>query len=154
MKTQIFSIIGKMNLITKSIALFVFVLSNSIAYGQTYPLLSTYEGDTVLIFNIEQGRYLTKSNEEKKYYKNLVELCEREIVVQKEITNNQDSVITNFNLVKNDYEIIIRNKDDLLGICEMEKETLVTEIKKQKRHKIIAIIGGSIISLLGLLIAI
>ena len=143
-----------MNLMIKSITLLLFVLSNFIAYGQTYPLLSVYEGDTVLIFSIEQGRYLTKSNEERKYFENLVRECEQEVIVHREITKNKDSIITNLSLVKDDLIIIIRTKGELLEICEIEKDVLVKEVKKQKRHKIIAIIGGSILTLLGLLIAI
>ena len=142
-----------MNLISRSIMLFALVLSPFIALGQTYPLLSTYEGDTVLIFSIEQGRYLTKSNEERKYFENLVRECEQEISVHRELTKKQDSVITNLQLVKDDYIIIVRTKEELIDICEIEKELLNDEVKKQKRHKWVAIISGSILTVLSLLIA-
>lgn len=141
-----------MNL-NKYLIVFLVGLSPFIAYGQTYPLLSTYEGDTVLIFSIEQGRYLTKSNEERKYFENLVRECEQEISVHKEVTSNQDSVITNLQLVIDDYIIIVRTKEELIDICEIEKELLNDEVKKQKRHKWVAIISGSILTVLSLLIA-
>ena len=123
--------IGQMNLISRSIMLFALVLSPFIALGQTYPLLSTYEGDTVLIFSIEQGRYLTKSNEERKYFENLVRECEQEVSVHKEITKNQDSVITNLKLVKDDLIIIVRTKGELIDICESEKGMLNGKLKNK-----------------------
>lgn len=142
-----------MNLLNRSLIVFLLGLSPFFAFGQTYPLLSTYEGDTVLIFSIEQGRYLTKSNEERKYFENLVRECEQEISVHRELTKNQDSVITNLQLVKDDLIIIVRTKGELVEICEQEKELLNDEVKKQKRHKWVAIISGSILTVLSLLIA-
>lgn len=142
-----------MNLISRYLAIGL-VLSPFFAFGQNYPLLSTYEGDTVLIFSIEQGRYLTKSNEERKYYAELVRECEQEVVVQKDIINAKGEIIHNLELQKDDLIIIVQTKEELNLLCEQENELLRKEVKKQKRQKVIAIISGSVLTLLGLIIAI
>jgi predicted nucleic acid-binding Zn ribbon protein len=75
-----------------------------------------------------------------------------QISQQDTIIASQDIKIKNLLLMNTNYVIIIKQKDDLISISETEKKILDKEIKRQKRQKIIAIIGGAIVSTLFIIV--
>ena len=142
--------IGKTNLIDKIKAgclLLVFLLP-LISYGQKYPLVKFDGKDTLLIFTIVQGKQLIAQNEERLKDKQIISLNVGQIRQQDTIIASQNTKINNLLLMNTKYVDIIKQKDDLSSICEAEKSMLDKEIKRQKRQKWIAIIGGAIASIL------
>jgi hypothetical protein len=108
--------------------------------------------DTLLIFSIAQGKRLIAQNEERLKDKELISLNMAQISQQDTIIASQDIKIKNLLLMNTNYVIIIKQKDDLISISETEKKILNKEIKRQKRQKIIAIIGGAIASILFIIV--
>lgn len=142
--------IGKTNLIDKIKAgclLLVFLLP-LISYGQKYPLVKFDGKDTLLIFTIVQGKQLIAQNEERLKDKQVISLNVAQISQQDTIIASQDKKIKNLELMNTSYVNIIKQKDDLSSIFEAEKSMLDKEIKRQKRQKWVAIIGGAIASIL------
>lgn len=142
--------IGKSNLIDKIKAgclLLVFLLP-LISYGQKYPLVKFDGKDTLLIFTIVQGKKLIGQNEERLKDKQVISLNVAQISQQDTIIASQNKKINNLMLMNTSYVNIIKQKDYLSSIFEAEKSMLDKEIKRQKRQKWIAIIGGAIASIL------
>jgi predicted nucleic acid-binding Zn ribbon protein len=108
--------------------------------------------DTLLIFSIAQGKRLIAQNEERLKDKEIISLNVAQISQQDTIIASQDIKIKNLLLMNTNYVIIIKQKDDLISISETEKKILDKEIKRQKRQKIIAIIGGAIVSTLFIIV--
>ena len=142
--------IGKNNLINqiKSFCLLLFFLLPFLSYGQKYPLVKFDGKDTLIVFSIAQGKQLIVQNEERLKDKEIIRLNVAQISQQDTIIASQDIQINNLLLINTNYVNIIKQKDDLISICETEKKILDKEVKRQKRQKIIAIIGGSVVSIL------
>jgi len=146
--------IGKNNLINKikSFCLSLIFILPFLSYGQKYPLVKFDGKDTLLIFSIAQGKRLIAQNEERLKDKEIISLNVAQISQQDTIIASQDIKIKNLLLMNTNYVIIIKQKDDLISISETEKKILDKEIKRQKRQKIIAIIGGAIVSTLFIIV--
>jgi hypothetical protein len=131
------------------------LIACSIGFSQKdstkYPIVRYYEGDTVLIFNLEQARQITIHNEKHKECQTLNELSEKQIEKQDTIIKMLESEISNFDMVVADYEIIIANKDGLIDICEKEKQIANDEIRRQKIGKYIAIGSAVAIGIIGII---
>lgn len=142
--------IGKTNLIDKikAVCLLLVFLLPLILYGQKYPLVKFDGKDTLLIFTIVQGKQLIAQNEERLKDKQVISLNVAQISQQDTIIASQDKKIKNLELMNTSYVNIIKQKDDLSSIFEAEKSMLDKEIKRQKRQKWVAIIGGAIASIL------
>jgi hypothetical protein len=118
------------------------LLSVSQSDSTKYPMVIIYEGDTVLVFSMEQGIELGKKNEGLKQC-----LAEYDIQTQQvsELINQVETLEQKADVLQridSNNIVIIQEKDDLLGICEDEKEILNSEIKKQRRSKIAYLISG------------
>ena len=146
--------IGKTNLIDKikAVSLLLVFLLPLICYGQKYPLVKFDGKDTLLIFTIVQGKQLIAQNEERLKDKQLISLNMAQISQQDTIIASQNIKIKNLLLMNTNYVIIIKQKDDLISISETEKKILDKEIKRQKKQKRIAIIGGTIASILFIIV--
>jgi len=144
--------IGKNNLINsiKGFCLFLFFLLPFLSYGQKYPLVKFDGKDTLIVFSIAQGKQLIAQNEERLKDKQLILLNVAQISQQDTIIASQDKQINNLLLINTNYVNIIKQKDDLISISETEKKILEKEVKRQKRQKVIAIIGGSVVSILSI----
>lgn len=142
--------IGKTNLIDKikAVCLLLVFLLPLISYGQKYPLVKFDGKDTLLIFTIVQGKQLIAQNEERLKDKQVISLNVAQISQQDTIIASQDKKIKNLELMNTNYVNIIKQKDDLSSIFEAERSMLDKEIKRQKRQKWVAIIGGAIASIL------
>jgi hypothetical protein len=142
--------IGKNNLINsiKGFCLLLFFVLPFLSYGQKYPLVKFDGKDTLIVFSIAQGKQLIAQNEERLKDKQLILLNVAQISQQDTIIASQDTQINNLLLINTNYVNIIKQKDDLISISETEKKILEKEVKRQKRQKGIAIIGGSVVSIL------
>ena len=144
--------IGKNNLINsiKGFCLLLFFVLPFLSYGQKYPLVKFDGKDTLIVFSIAQGKQLIAQNEERLKDKQLILLNVAQISQQDTIIASQDTQINNLLLINTNYVNIIKQKDDLISISETEKKILEKEVKRQKRQKVIAIIGGSVVSILSI----
>ena len=133
------------NLIKFVICVFCILLTSD-AFSQVkkskYPSVEIIESDTVIIFDLEQGRKLAIINESKKRLEQLNEIQLKELNEKDSIIINQNAIIVHDDKIKKAYsDIIIENKN-LEKLCQDEKSILMQEIKKQKRYKWTAIISG------------
>jgi ASC-1-like (ASCH) protein len=133
------------NLIKFVICVFCVLLSCN-AFSQVnaskYPKVEIIESDTVIIFDIDQGRKLAIINESKKRLEQLNEIQLKELNVKDSIIINQNAIIVHDDKIKKAYtDIIVENKN-LEKLCQDEKSIQMQEIKKQKRHKWLAIVSG------------
>jgi flagellar motility protein MotE (MotC chaperone) len=110
----------------------------------SYPIVTVIDGDTVTIFNLEQAKELTARNEERKDCLKTNAVMEEQLVERDTTIANLKTVIVNQNEIEQKYQTIIEEKNDLNAICETEKVGLKKEVKRQKRRKIFAIIGGAL----------
>lgn len=133
------------------ISLFIITISCSI-YGQEYPKTSVIGKDTVLIFSQEQAKKIAQWNEERKYCIENEELLELLIQEKDTIIKHLSKQVEDFTIVEHRYKDIIKGKDDLQEICEQEKKIIHKEVKRQKRHKWIAIISGIALGVIAIVV--
>jgi hypothetical protein len=143
------------NLIKVVTCVFCLLLTSD-AFSQVktskYPSIQVIESDTVIIFDLEQGRKLAIINESKKHLEQLNEIQLKELNEKDSIIINQNAIIIHDDKIKKAYtDIIIENKN-LEKLCQDEKSILMQEIKKQKRYKWTAIISGITVNITTLLI--
>ncbi len=143
------------NLIKVVTCVFCLLLTSD-AFSQVktskYPCIQVIESDTVIIFDLEQGRKLAIINESKKHLEQLNEIQLKELNEKDSIIINQNAIIIHDDKIKKAYtDIIIENKN-LEKLCQDEKSILMQEIKKQKRYKWTAIISGITVNITTLLI--
>jgi hypothetical protein len=122
------------------------ILLTSDAFSQVktskYPSIQVIESDTVIIFDIDQGRKLAIINESKKHLEQLNEIQLKELNEKDSIIINQNAIIVHDDKIKKAYNDIIVENKKLEKLCQDEKSILMQEIKKQKRYKWTAIISG------------
>jgi hypothetical protein len=123
------------NLIKVITCVFCLLLTSD-AFSQVktskYPSIQVIESDTVIIFDLEQGRKLAIINESKKHLEQLNEIQLKELNQKDSIIINQNAIIVHDDKIKKAYsDIIIENKK-LEKLCQDEKSILMQEIKKQK----------------------
>jgi len=123
------------------ISLLILIMSCSV-YGQEYPKTSVIAEDTVLIFSQDQAKKIAQWNEERKYCIENEELLELLIQEKDTIIKHLSKQVEDFTIVEDRYKDIIKVKDDLQEICEQEQKIVHKEVKRQKRHKWVAIISG------------
>jgi hypothetical protein len=112
-----------------------------------YPSVQVIESDTVIIFDLEQGRKLAIINESKKHLEQLNEIQLKELSEKDSIIVNQNAIIVHGDKIQKAYNSIIIENKNLEQLCQDEKKILTDEIKKQKRYKWTAIISGITINL-------
>jgi hypothetical protein len=138
------------NLIKYVICVFCILLTSD-AFSQVktskYPSVQVIESDTVIIFDLEQGRKLAIINESKKHLEQLNQIQSKELNEKDSIIINQNAIIVHNDRIKKAYtDIIVENKN-LEKLCQDEKSILIQEVKKQKRYKWTAIISGITINI-------
>ena len=123
--------------------LFVFALQ--LCYAQTktkYPSVIVLENDTLVCFTTEQSKQMGVWNEQRKECVELRKNDNQKISELEKITTTQTGIISNLENEIIQHKKNLEDKDKLIGVCEDEKKSLTKEIRKQKRGKWIAIIGG------------
>jgi Lhr-like helicase len=121
-------------------------------YGQEYPKTSVIGKDTVLIFSQDQAKKIAQWNEERKYCIENEELLELLIKEKDTIIKHLSKQVEDFTIVEERYKDIIKGKDDLQEICEQEKKIIHKEVKRQKRHKWIAIVSGIALGVIAIIV--
>jgi len=138
------------NLIKVITCVFCLLLTSD-AFSQVktskYPSIQVIESDTVIIFDLEQGRKLAIINESKKHLEQLNEIQLKELNQKDSIIINQNAIIVHDDKIKKAYNDIIVENKKLEKLCQDEKSILMQEIKKQKRYKWTAIISGITINI-------
>jgi len=120
-------------------------------FGQnTYPYVTVLDKDTVIVFSFRQGIELSLRNEDLKKYIKLNELNNKEIEFKDSLLIVQNKKVQEHRDIINAKDKIIENKDILISLCDDEKDILKKEISRQKRHKWIALGGGVLIAMLGI----
>ena len=112
------------NLIKVVTCVFCLLLTSD-AFSQVktskYPSIQVIESDTVIIFDLEQGRKLAIINESKKHLEQLNEIQLKELNEKDSIIINQNAIIVHDDKIKKAYtDIIIENKN-LEKLCQDEK---------------------------------
>ena len=107
--------------------------------------------DTVLIFSLDQGKEITRRNEERKEYMRLSDLCEQQRSSDSIKIFTLEGKVLDLTQISDGYVIIIRNKDELLNICESEKAYMQKQIRRQKIAKWCAIGGAVAIGVIGII---
>ena len=107
-----------------------------------YPSIELRDHDTVIIFKIEQGRKLALFNEERKKLLKVNSILEDQISVKDSIIMHQGNVINTYVSIESAQQIIIDQKNKQLELSDSQNQIINTELKKQKRYKLIAIISG------------
>ena len=123
--------------------LFVFALQ--LCYAQTktkYPSVIVLENDTLVCFTTEQSKQMGVWNEQRKECVELRKNDNQKINELEKITITQTGIISNLENEIVQHKKNFDDKNSLLLICEDEKKSLTKEIRKQKRGKWIAILGG------------
>lgn len=108
-----------------------------------YPSIELRDQDTVIIFKIEQGRKLALFNEERKKLLKVNSILEDQISVKDSIILHQGNVINTYVSIESAQQIIIDQKNKQLELSDSQNQIINTELKKQKRYKLIAIISGT-----------
>jgi|688.fasta_scaffold20288_14 Zn-dependent oligopeptidase len=123
----------------------IFVFAIQLCYSQTiktYPSVIILQKDTLVCFTTEQSKQIAVWNEQRKECVELSKNDNQKISELQKITTTQIGIISNLENEIIQHKKNIEDKDKLIGVCEDEKKSLTKEIRKQKRGKWIAIIGG------------
>lgn len=100
-----------------------------------YPVTKVLEKDSVIIFTLDQGRELARINEDKKRLEKLNKKCEFQLKFKDSIILLQEQQIVDYQSIKLDYDLIVKQMNRMQQLCGDEKKLLNKEIKKQKRQK-------------------
>ncbi len=140
-------IIGMKNLISLFV---VVILCNSLnaQVKNEYPSVIILDEDSVVCFTINQSKQMAIWNEERKECLELQSEDKKTISELQKINNTQTGIISNLENEVAMHKKTIEDKDLLLGICEDEKTNLKKDVKKHRRGKWIAIVGGVVLSVL------
>jgi hypothetical protein len=121
----------------------IFVSLNAFSQSNgTYPKIEVINEDTVIVFDIEQGKKLAIINETKKKLEQLNNLQGLELETKDSIINVQNEIIVKLEEVEKSNKIIIEEKNKIEQVYKEENKLYSDEIKKQKRYKWLAIISG------------
>ena len=140
-----------MSLRIRLIALFIIMFGFSFSQVKNeYPFLSVIDNDTVVIFDMKQAKDLIGINEQTKECLEINSVLNGEIVQKDTIIYSQTKKIQNLNAIIDDNKSIIKTKDNLIQICEDEKENLKKDVRKQKVGKWLSIVGIVTVGVLGI----
>lgn len=128
------------------VMVFFAVICSFHAFSQSsviqYPSVNVINEDTLIMFKIEQAKQLSVWNEERKECLELNNVINQEMIQKDIIISAQRREIDNYKQIVIDNDIIVKQTNDLLSICNLEKTSLQKEVKRQRRQKIGAITGG------------
>ena len=110
----------------------------------TYPKVSLYNKDTVIIFSIEQGKKLSIINENLKLHIAENSILNNQLFEKDNIIRFQAEKLSNFDTIVSNYDTIMLESKNILALCEEQKVMLHLEVKLYRRHKFFAIVIGGI----------
>lgn len=122
----------------------IILFLNLTAFSQT--LVLNKNGDTTICFSINQGKFLAKEHHRAEEFKTLDSLSRLEI-------KNKDLQINMYVKMQEKLESVVNNQKKIIALKDGEISSLtdsinnnVAEAKKQKRQKVLSIIGGTVLS--------
>ena len=130
--------------------IFTFLITSVFTQENKYPVVTVIESDTVIIFDVYQGKKLIKINEQKKECEEVKSIYEQQILEKDTIINNQKFQISNLQEIVTQKDVVISSNKNILQLCEDEKKILKKEIRKQKIIRWVAIGSGVILTVLAL----
>ena len=107
-----------------------------------YPMVQVIGTDTVITFTFSQGKKLAILNEERKRLEELNKIISIQSDKKDTIIKQQGDQIRLLYKMRDDYQVIIAEKDAIQQTCNDEKLILQEQVGKKNRHKWYAIIGG------------
>lgn len=125
--------------------IFLICLFTPICFTQIktkYPSAIVLDKDSLMCFTLTQSKQLAVWNENRKECIEIQKQENNKFIELDKITKAQKKVIDNLEQEIIHYKSTIEDKNKLMSVFEDEKNTLKKEVKKQRRGKIIAIIGG------------
>jgi septal ring factor EnvC (AmiA/AmiB activator) len=123
-----------------SICLFVQICFTQIK--SKYPSAIILDNDSLMCFTLTQSKQLAVWNENRKECIEIQKEESKKFIELDKISKTQIKLINNLEQEIIHYKNTIEDKNKLISVCEDEKNTLKREVKKQRRGKIIAVIGG------------
>jgi hypothetical protein len=120
------------------------LLTNSTMYSQTAVL--NEKGDTTICFTLPQSKFLLKTQYKLKECDTLNKICELQLSLS-------DSIIRSDKVIQNNQSLMLRNKDEQIGLYKHEISSLRLQLsdsqratRRQKVYKWLAIGGGATLS--------
>jgi len=114
-------------------------LVNLMAYSQK---LLLNNGDTLICFSVNQAKFLAKEHYKAETYFKADSICKEQIILKDRQVKMYIKIEDKLQGVINNQSSIIKFKDEELSQCKIILNNSKSEIKKQKRLKIISIIVG------------
>jgi septal ring factor EnvC (AmiA/AmiB activator) len=131
------------------IKIVIFLACIQVSYSQVdgkYPSVIVLSNDTLVCFTTAQSKQMALWNEDRKECLELSKIDNQKINELEKIINSSSIIISNLEEEINKHNSTIKDKDELIKICEDEKKSFKKEIRKQKLSKWVAIIGGVALS--------
>jgi len=124
--------------------LLVILLLSSTVFSQVLTLNS--KGDTTICFTIAQGKFLAREHARANQYAELDSIC-RSISAKKDLQIKMfEKIDQKSQIVINNQNSIIKFKDEELKNAQIAIKNANREAKKQKKHKVLALVAGALIS--------
>jgi hypothetical protein len=127
---------GKMNSNKEAyLILLLWFLSFGAVAQQKYPKVLNYQGDTVMVFRIEQSREMAIRNEKAKECFEIRDILTQETLLKDSVIQSMSVIIKNDQEAKKQYQEIVESKDKQIEIHRNDIARLEDDVKKQKRLK-------------------
>ena len=107
-----------------------------------YPIIELKGLDTIISFQLDQGKKLAQFNEERKKLIVVTGIQEKQIAQKDSIISHQSVIIDSYKSIETAQQIIVMEKSKQIGLCDEQNKIINNELKRQKRYKWTAIISG------------
>lgn len=114
-------------------------LVNLMAFSQK---LLLNNGDTLICFSVNQAKFLAKEHYRAETYFKADSICKEQIILKDRQVKMYIKIEDKLQGVINNQSNVIKFKDEELSQCKIILKNSQSEIKKQKRLKIISLIVG------------
>ena len=114
-------------------------LVNLMVYSQK---LLLNNGDTLICFSVNQAKFLAKEHYKAETYFKADSICKEQIILKDRQVKMYIKIEDKLQGVINNQSSVIKFKDEELNQCKIILKNSQSEIKKQKRLKIISLIVG------------
>lgn len=126
--------------------LFLLSLAFTHVNAQKYPQVAIYQADTVIIFDIAQGKKLAIYNEQRKYLEKENKELNAKINTLDTLVKLQDEKINNYVQIEKRYVSIVDQKQKQIETTQSQIDIYKREAKRQKNQKRLTIGVGVILT--------
>lgn len=119
------------------------LLMSLTAYSQRLGLSKT--NDTILVFNLNEGRYLLTQQYALNKCEELKSVCENQLAYKDSVIAQKDTIIIVEKKIIENQQEILRLKQNEIDALTIMNLGLKNEVKKHRRQKRFAIVGGAIL---------